>query len=80
MPCGDGCRIMAIQSWLTDAKSRTFEVGRVPLFLAATLAVAVTLLLYAGFRWGWPFIITGITWFVLSRRFAQVRRTVPRER
>lgn len=49
-------------------------MGRVPLFLAATLAVAVTLLLYAGMRWGWPFILLGLAWFVF------MRRTVPRNR
>lgn len=42
-------------------------MGRVPLLVAATLAVAVTLLLYAGIRWGWPFILTGLAWFYLRR-------------
>lgn len=43
-------------------------MGRVPLLLAATLAVAVTLLLYAGIRWGWPFIVIGLAWFYLMKR------------
>lgn len=43
-------------------------MGRVPLMVAATLAVAVTLLLYAGIRWGWPFILIGLVWFFFLRR------------
>jgi hypothetical protein len=42
-------------------------MGRVPLILAATFAVAVILLLYAGVRWGWPFILIGLLWFVANR-------------
>jgi hypothetical protein len=42
-------------------------MGRVPLLVAAAFAVAVTLLLYAGIRWGWPFILLGLIWLAFNR-------------
>jgi hypothetical protein len=48
-------------------------MGRVPLLLAATLAVAVTLLLYAGMRWGWPFILIALAWLFFMRRATLAR-------
>lgn len=55
-------------------------MDRVPLIVAATLAVAVTLLLYAGIRWGWPFILIGLIWLFFMRKSGQARANHPRPR